>query len=74
MDLYPSQKMLDSIRAQYPAGTRVKLIYMDDPYSKLHQGDLGTVEYVDDIGTIHIAWDRGSELGVVYGEDLIQKV
>ena len=39
-------------------------------------GTLGTVRYVDDIGTIHIKWDNGSSLGLVIGEDrfvVIQK-
>ena len=30
---------------------------------------MGTVIAVDDVGTIHVAWDCGSSLGVVYGED-----
>lgn len=32
-------------------------------------GTLGTVENVDDIGTIHVAWDTGNHLGIVYNED-----
>ena len=35
---------------------------------------MGTVVFVDDIGTIHIKWDCGSTLGIVYGEDMRQKV
>ena len=34
----------------------------------------GTVIDVDDIGTIHILWDSGSTLGVVYGEDSSRKI
>ena len=52
-----------------PAAAGVKLICMNDPYSDLVAGALGTVTYVDDIGTIHVAWDCGSTLGVVYGVD-----
>ena len=62
---------LDDLRRHYPKGGRVKLIRMNDPYcQKLKPGMLGTVLHVDDIGTIHVAWDCGSTLGVVYGEDL----
>lgn len=62
--------LLESIRNRYPAGARVELIHMDDPYNKkLVPGSRGTVIQVDDIGTIHVAWDCGSSLGVVYGED-----
>lgn len=47
---------------------------MNDPYTKLVPGDQGTVEFVDDIGTIHVRWDCGSGLGVAYGEDIICKI
>ena len=35
-------------------------------------GTLGTVKHVDDIGTIHVSWDTGSGLGVVFGEDIVR--
>ncbi len=35
-------------------------------------GTKGTVRHVDDIGTIHVGWDTGSGLGVVFGEDIIK--
>ena len=61
---------LEMIRNNYPVGARVELIHMDDPYNKkLGPGCKGTVRAVDDIGTIHVSWDCGSSLGVVYGED-----
>jgi hypothetical protein len=47
---------------------------MNDPYSKLIPGDKGTVEFVDDTGTIFCSWDSGSSLGIVYGEDEIRKL
>jgi hypothetical protein len=50
-------------------GKRVRLISMDDPYSKLVEGDEGTITHVDDIGTIHVRWDNGSGLGLIPGED-----
>ena len=62
---------LANLRRYYPKGSRVKLVRMNDPYCRyLKPGMLGTVMHVDDIGTIQIAWDCGSGLGVVYGEDL----
>lgn len=58
------------LREQYPKNCRVKLIHMNDPYHPtLKEGALGTVMFVDDIGTIHVAWDDGFFLGVVFGED-----
>ena len=66
---------LEQLRKEYPIGTRVELIHMDDPYNKkLVPGCKGTVRWVDDWGTIHVAWDCGSSLGIVYGEDSCRKV
>lgn len=65
----PSKAMIQRLRHQFPAGSRVELVRMNDPYSKLKPGDRGTVEFIDDIGTLFCSWDRGSTLGVVYGED-----
>ena len=62
---------LADLRSHYSKGSRVKLVRMNDPYCRdLKPGMLGTVTHVDDIGTIHVAWDCGSTQGVVYGEDL----
>ena len=62
-------EMLKQLKEYYTSGTRVMLICMSDPYTNLRQGDRGTVTMVDDIGTIHVNWDRGSTLGVVFLED-----
>ncbi len=74
MNKFPSKETVERLRKQYPAGTRVELVRMNDQYSKLRPGDKGTVDFVDDTGTIFCAWDRGSSLGVVYGEDLVKKL
>lgn len=66
---YPDKDIIEDLRKQYSAGTRVRLIHMDDPYTKIPVGNLGTVQSVDDIGTIRVHWDSGHTLGVVYGED-----
>lgn len=70
-----SKEALRALRERYPKGTRVELIFMDDPYNtKLVPGSKGTVVAVDSIGTIHVAWDCGSGLGVAYGIDSCRKV
>ena len=48
----------------YPAGTRIKLISMDDPYAPIESGMTGTVTYVDDMGTLYMKWDNGRSLGI----------
>ena len=65
-----SKEALERLRKEYTAGARVELVHMNDPYNtKLFPGTRGTVVSVDDIGTVHVRWDCGSSLGVVYGED-----
>lgn len=74
MNRFPCKKIVEEIRRNYPEGTRVELVHMDDPYSRLKPGDRGTVRNVDDTGTIFCNWDCGSGLGVVYGEDVVKKL
>lgn len=74
MNNFPAKAVVEWLRKQYPAGTRVELVRMNDPYSKLQPGDQGTVDFVDDTGTIFCSWDSGSTLGVVYGEDMVRKL
>ena len=68
-----SDSVLKNLRADYPPGTRVKLIKMDDVQAP-PKGTKGTVRGVDDVGSIMVSWDNGSGLSVVYGEDIIEKV
>lgn len=65
---------MEAQKASYTPGTRVELVSMDDPYSKLKPGDQGTVRFVDDIGSVFIKWDCGSGLAAVYGADEIKKI
>lgn len=71
---FPSDEVVKRLKEEYHEGTRVALVNMDDPYSKLQPGDRGTVKGVDDAGTIHVAWDCGSGLGIAYGEDSCRKL
>ncbi len=71
---FPSDEVVKRLREEFPEGTRVALVRMDDPYSKLEPGDRGTVKGVDDGGTIHVSWDKGSSLGIAYGEDSCRKL
>ena len=71
--VFPRREIVESIRARYPSGTRVVLDHMDDPYRDMPTGLEGTVDHVDDTGTIFVAWDNGSHLGIVYGEDSCHK-
>ena len=63
------RKMANFIKEQYPPGTRIRLNSMEDPYAPIAPGTEGVVDFVDDIGTIHMKWDNGRSLGIVPGED-----
>lgn len=71
---FPPRNVVNKVKEQYPAGSRVELISMDDPYRDIPSGTKGTVTEVDDTGTIHVHWDNGCCLGVVYGEDSCRKL
>jgi len=68
----PSKAAVEARKNLYKPGSRVELISMADPYTTLTPGERGTVETVDDIGTVHIKWDCGSSLGAAYGADQIK--
>jgi hypothetical protein len=51
-------------------GTRIECIFMDD-IQAVPNGTKGTVDHVDDIGTIHVIWDNGSTLGLA-SEDIFK--
>ena len=63
----------EELLKQYPVGSRVRLLKMDDIQAP-PIGSLGTVKGVDDILSILVSWDNGSGLNVVYGEDQIELV
>ena len=71
---FSSRETVERVRKMYPKGTRVELVQMNDPYSRLKPGDRGIVRFVDDTATVFVDWDSGSGLGIVYGEDQVKKL
>lgn len=55
-------RMAKENRAKYPPGTRILLLGMDDPHHPVPPDTRGTVDHVDDGGTIHMKWDNGRTL------------
>lgn len=70
---FPNKETVDRIRREYPAGTRVELVQMDDAQAP-PAGTKGTVLGVDDTGSLVMRWDTGRGLNVVYGEDIVRKI
>ena len=62
------------MKRSYPPGTRIVLLSMGDDPRPIDDGTRGTVRVVDDIGTLHCAFDNGRSLGVVPGEDSFRKL
>lgn len=67
--MFIDHKRVQRMKEQYPQGTRIRLIGMDDPYAPIPPDTEGTVNLVDDIGTLHCSFDNGRTLGVIPGED-----
>lgn len=70
---FPSKEIVEQVRKQYPIGTRVELVKMDDIQAP-PVDTKGTVEGVDDTASLLVAWDNGSHLNVIYGEDEVRKI
>lgn len=64
-------KIVELLKRRYPAGTRVRLLKMEDP-NPVPIGMLGTVEDVDDIGSLIVQWDNGRQLHVLHGIDEVE--
>lgn len=64
-----SRKRIESIKQRYPEGTRICVDSMGDDPRPIEPGTKGTVDWVDDIGTVHCNFDNGRRLGLIVGED-----
>ena len=71
--MFPKKEIVERIRKEYPKGTRVMLVKMDDTQAP-PLGTIGTVIGVDDTGSIMVSWDNGSSLNVIYNVDKCIKI
>ena len=67
--MYIDRNLVQRMKEQYPAGTRIELDYMGDDPRPIAPGTRGTVRVIDDMGTVHCDFDNGRRLGPVPGED-----
>ena len=68
------KEQLEALREKYPKGCREELVKMDDPYREMPPGLKGVVTGIDDSGSIHVDWQNGSSLAVIFGEDYAVKI
>ena len=62
------------VKEEYPAGTRILLVHMDDDPHRIPDNTRGTVKGVDDIGTVHVLFDNRRNMGVIPGIDDFRKL
>ena len=68
-DTMRRKQQVELLRTIYPAGTRVCLHEMiGEP--QMADGLTGTVQCVDDRGSIHVQWDNGSTLALLQEDDV----
>lgn len=63
------RKLVESMREQYPPGTRVEVISLCNEEEHLRPGMKGTVVGVDDQPALLVHWDNGSSLSLLIGQD-----
>ena len=59
-----NRDIIDKLRREYPKGTKIELIHMEDSQAP-RAGSIGFVDHVDDYATIHMHWQTGSSLGLI---------
>ncbi len=75
MDYLQRRKMTKIVEEEFPKGSRIKLLdYMQDDPRSITPGTVGTVSFIDAVGTVHVDWDDGRRLGVVPGKDRFERV
>ncbi len=69
----PDRATVERVRAEYPPGTKVELLSMDDAQAP-PVGTIGEGLAVDDAASIIMRWQNGSGLNVLFGIDRVRKV
>ena len=59
-----SQEFIENQR-ELLIGRRVLCLEMNDDPNPIPSGSKGTIQFIDDMGTLHVKWDDGRSLGLV---------
>lgn len=68
-----SEKEVEEIKNKYKVGDRIKLICMDDDFA-VPSGTYGTIDFIDDEGQIHMDWENGRTIPLIYGVDKFEVI
>ncbi len=74
MNQFPSRAEVERIRSMFPTGMRIELVSMHDEPYPLPKGSKGTVQGVDDSGTVLMKWDCGRSLSLIWDKDVFRKI
>ena len=69
-----SHEQIAWLRSNFPQGTRIMLDYMAEDPNPVPAHSCGTVQYIDDAGTIHCIWDNQRTLGICPEVDRFHKI
>lgn len=69
-----NRRRIDMMKERYPKGTRICLDSMENDPNPIPPGTKGTVEFVDDCGSVFCKFDNGRSLGMIPGEDSFHKI
>ncbi len=69
-----NRHFIEGLKERFPAGTRIELKEMEDPYDPVPPGTRGTVLLVDDVGQLQMKWDNGRTLALIPGRDSFRKL
>ena len=67
----PTRAQVERIRKQYPKGTKVRLNSMPEDPRPIPAGTVGSVQFVDDIGSVFTNWTNGSGRAFIPGTDSV---
>ena len=69
-----NEQAIKRLKEEYPIGTRVQLDHMEDDPHPIPDKTMGTVVFVDDIGTLHCKFVNGRSLGICPEVDRFHKL
>lgn len=64
-EIYKYIGISESFEDNELTGKRVRIVRLEDPYTRLKPGDEGTVRGVDDMGHVLMSWDNGESLSMI---------